>query len=44
MVSDTLLAIQMKIKGSIPNVLSAYAPQVGSSLEEKMIFGKIWIG
>ena len=26
------------------NIVSAYAPQVNNSMEEKMIFGKTWMG
>ena len=41
-VSDRLMAIKLKIKGSILNIVSAYAPQVNNSLE-KNCFHKTWM-
>ena len=44
-VSERLMAIKLEVKESILNIISAYAPQVNNSMEEKMIFGKkTWIG
>ena len=37
-VSDRLMAIKLKIKGSILNIVSVYAPQVNNSMEEKNDF------
>ena len=37
-VSDRLMAMKLKVKGSILNVVSAYAPQVNNSMEEKNDF------
>ena len=37
-VFDTLMAMKLKVKGSILNIVSAYAPQVNSSMEEKNEF------
>ena len=37
-VSDRLMAIKVEIKGSILNIVSAYAPQVNSSMVEKNDF------
>ena len=34
-VSDRLMAIKLEVKGLILNILSAYAPQVNNSMEEK---------
>ena len=34
-VSDRLMAMKLEVKGSILNIVSAYAPQVGNSMEEK---------
>ena len=34
-VSDRLMAMKMKVKGSILNIVSVYAPQVNNSMEEK---------
>ena len=34
-VSDRLMAMKSEVKGSILNIVSAYAPQVGNSMEEK---------
>ena len=42
-VSDRLMAMKLEVKGSILNIVSAYAPQVNNSMEEKMIFGKTWM-
>ena len=37
-VSDRLMAMKLEVKGSILNIVSAYAPQVNSSMEEKNDF------
>ena len=37
-VSDRLMAMKLEVKGSILNVVSAYAPQVNNSMEEKNDF------
>ena len=37
-VSDRLMAMQLEVKGSILNRVSAYAPQVNNSMEEKNDF------
>ena len=37
-VSDRLMAMKLEVKGSILNIVSAYAPQVGNSVEEKNDF------
>ena len=37
-VSDRLMAMKMEVKGSILNIVSAYAPQVNSGMEEKNDF------
>ena len=37
-VSDRPMAMKLKVKGSILNIVSAYAPQVCSSMEEKNDF------
>ena len=37
-VSDRLMAIKLEVKGSILNIVSAYAPQVNNSMEEKNDF------
>ena len=37
-VSDRLMVIKLKVKGSILNIVSAYAPQVNYSMEEKNDF------
>ena len=42
-VSDRLMAMKLEVNGSILNIVSAYAPQVNYSMEEKMIFGKTWM-
>ena len=39
-VSDRLMAMVLEIKGYILNVVSAYAPQVNNSMEEKNDFGE----
>ena len=36
--SDRLMVMKLEIKGSIPNIVSAYAPQVNNSMEEKNDF------
>ena len=36
--SNRLLAMKLKVKGSILNIVSAYAPQVNNSMEEKNEF------
>ena len=36
--SDRLMAIKLEVKGSILNIVSAYAPQVNYSMEEKNDF------
>ena len=37
-VSDRLMAMKLGVKGSILNIVSAYAPQVNNSMEEKNDF------
>ena len=37
-VSDRLMAVKLEVKGSILNIVSAYAPQVNNSKEEKNDF------
>ena len=37
-VSERLMDMKVKVKGSILNIVSAYAPQVGNSMEEKKDF------
>ena len=37
-VSDRLMAMRLEVKGSILNVISAYASQVNNSMEEKNDF------
>ena len=37
-VSDSLMAMKLEVKGSILNIVSAYAPQVNNSMEEKNDF------
>ena len=37
-VSDRLMVMKLEVKGSILNIVSAYAPQVGNSMEEKKDF------
>ena len=37
-VSDRLMAMKLEVKGSILNIVSAYAPQVNNSMEEKNDF------
>ena len=37
-VSDRLMAIKLEVNGSILNIVSAYAPQVNNSMEEKNDF------
>ena len=37
-VSDRLMAMKLKVKKSILNIVSAYAPQVNNSMEEKIDF------
>ena len=37
-VSDRLMAIKLEVKGSILNIVSAYAPQVNNSMDEKNDF------
>ena len=39
-VSDRLMATKLEVKGSILNIVSAYAPQVNYSMEEKNDFGE----
>ena len=34
-VSDRLMAMKLEVEGSILNMVSACAPQVGNSMEEK---------
>ena len=43
-VSDRLMATKLEVKESILNIVSAYAPQVNNSMEEKNDFGKTWMG
>ena len=37
-VSDRLMAMKLNVKGSILNIVSAYAPQINNSMEEKNDF------
>ena len=37
-VSDRLMAMKLEVKGSISNLVSAYAPQVNNCMEEKIDF------
>ena len=37
-VTDRLIAIELEVKGSILNIVSAYAPQFGNSMEKKNDF------
>ena len=37
-VSDRLMTMKLEVKGSIPNIVSRYAPQVNNSMEEKNDF------
>ena len=37
-VSDRLMVMKLEVKGSILNIVSAYAPQVNNSMEEKYDF------
>ena len=37
-VSDRLMAMKLEVNGSILNIVSAYAPQVNNSMEEKNNF------
>ena len=37
-VSDRLMAMKLKVKGSILNIVSAYAPQINNSMVEKSDF------
>ena len=39
-VSDRLMAMKLEVKKSILNIISAYAPQVNNSMEEKNDFWK----
>ena len=39
-VSNRLMAMKLEVKGSILNIVSAYAPQVNNSMEEKSDFWK----
>ena len=39
-VSDRLMAMKLEVNGSILNIVSAYAPQVNNSMEEKNDFWK----
>ena len=34
------MAMKLEVKGSILNIVSAYAPQVNNSMEEKNVVGK----
>ena len=43
-VSDRLMAMKLEIKGLILNIVSAYAPQVNNSMEEKNDFWETWMG
>ena len=36
--SDRLMAMKLEVKESLLNIVSAYAPQVGNSMEEKNDF------
>ena len=40
MVSDRLMAMKLEVNGSILNIVSAYAPKVNNSMEEKNDFWK----
>ena len=37
-VSERLMAMNLEVKGSILNIVSAYAPQITNSMEEKNDF------
>ena len=37
-VSDRLMAVKLEVKGLILNIVSAYSPQVGNSMEKKNNF------
>ena len=37
-VSDRLMSMKLEVNGSILNIVSAYAPQVNNSMEEKNDF------
>ena len=37
-VSDRLITVKLEVNGSIPNIVSVYAPQVNNSMEEKNDF------
>ena len=43
-VSDRLMAMKLEVKGLILNIVSAYAPQVGNSMEEKNDFWQVLDG
>ena len=43
-VSDRLMAMKLKVKRSILNIVSAYAPQVNNSMEEKNDFWQDLVG
>ena len=36
--SDRIMAMKLKVKGSILNIVSAYSPQVNNNMEEKNDF------
>ena len=36
--SDRLMAMKLEVKGSVLNIVSAYAPQVGNRMEKKSDF------
>ena len=42
--SDRLIPMTQEVKGSFLNIINAYASQVINIIEEKMIFGKPWMG
>ena len=43
-VSDRLMAMKLQVNGSILNIVSAYAPQVKNSMEEKNDFWEDLVG
>ena len=43
-VSDRPMAVKLEVKGSILNIVSAYAPQVNSSMDKKNDFWEDLVG
>ena len=43
-VSDRLMGMKLEVKGSILNIVSAYAPQINNSMEEKNDFWQDLVG